>query len=225
MDVIVGRRHFVHAPTLAGPGRVVGVVETRDEYWNHNTAYHPWLVDIATRHNGDVLDVGGGDGLLAQRMSPVSRSVTAIEPDPPAVQRASERLADHPGVAVVETDFERYQPNGQRFDLITFVASLHHMDLRPTLSRARDMLTPTGEIAVVGLSADKSIPDWLWAVACVPAVLVGSRLHRETRDIGVVVTEPQDSLSEIRRTVGEVLPGASVRRALYYRYLMRWANS
>ena len=49
MDVIVGRRHFVHAPTLAGPGRVVGVVETRDEYWNHNTAYHPWLVDIATR--------------------------------------------------------------------------------------------------------------------------------------------------------------------------------
>ena len=162
MDVIVGRRHFVHALTLAGPGRVVGVVETPDEYWNHNTAYHPWLVDIATRHNGDVLDVGGGDGLLAQRMSPVSRSVTAIEPDPSAVQRASERLADHPGVAVVETDFERYQPNGQRFDLITFVASLHHMDLRPTLSRARDMLTPTGEIAVVGLSANKSIPDWLW---------------------------------------------------------------
>ena len=225
MNVIVGRRHFVHALTLAGAWQSRWCGRDARRYWNHNTAYHPWLVDIATRHNGDVLDVGGGDGLLAQRMSPVSRSVTAIEPDPSAVQRASERLADHPGVAVVETDFERYQPNGQRFDLITFVASLHHMDLRPTLSRARDMLTPTGEIAVVGLSANKSIPDWLWAVACVPAVLVGSRLHLETRDIGVVVTEAQDILSEIRRTVDEVLPGASVRRALYYRYLMRWANS
>ena len=61
-------------------------------------------------------------------------------------------------------------------------------------------------------------------MACVPAVLVGSRLHRETRDIGVVVTEPQDSLSEIRRTVDEVLPGASLRRALYYRYLLRWGQ-
>jgi 2-polyprenyl-3-methyl-5-hydroxy-6-metoxy-1,4-benzoquinol methylase len=35
------------------------------QYWNHNTAYHPWLIDIATRHHGDVLDVGCGDGLLA----------------------------------------------------------------------------------------------------------------------------------------------------------------
>ena len=46
--------------------------------------------------------------------------------------------------------------------------------------------------------------------------------HRETRDIGVKVTEPEESLSEIRHAIDEVLPGASTRRALYYRYLMRW---
>ncbi|MDT5107097.1 MAG: hypothetical protein QOI25_4610 [Mycobacterium sp.] len=32
------------------------------DYWNHNTAYHPWLVGIAAKHRGDVLDVGCGDG-------------------------------------------------------------------------------------------------------------------------------------------------------------------
>jgi 2-polyprenyl-3-methyl-5-hydroxy-6-metoxy-1,4-benzoquinol methylase len=37
-------------------------------YWNHNTAYHPWLVFIAAEHHGDVLDIGCGDGLLAKRM-------------------------------------------------------------------------------------------------------------------------------------------------------------
>lgn len=58
------------------------------EYWNHNTAYHPWLLDIATKQEGDVLDVGCGDGLLAQRLAPVSRTVTAIDPDASSVLRA-----------------------------------------------------------------------------------------------------------------------------------------
>jgi hypothetical protein len=37
-------------------------------------------------------------------------------------------------------------------------------------------------------------------------------------------TDPRQSLSEIRQTADEVLPGASVRRTLYHRYLFRWAD-
>lgn len=195
-----------------------------DEYWNHNTAYHPWLVGIAKRHDGVVLDVGGGDGLLADRLSAVSRSVTVLEPDSAAAQRAATRLAGVANVAVIQTDLERYESAGQRFDLITFVASIHHMDLRASLRTARQMLTPTGEIAVVGLSANKSAADWVWAVACLPFAHIGSRIHRETPDIGLVMTDPAESLGEIRRVADEVIPGASVRRTLYYRYLLRWAN-
>jgi hypothetical protein len=36
-------------------------VPTDRDYWNHNTAYHPWLLDIATQRGGDVLDVGCGE--------------------------------------------------------------------------------------------------------------------------------------------------------------------
>ena len=63
-----------------------------DEYWNHNAAYHPWLIDIAARHRGHVLDVGCGEGLLAQRLATVSRSVIGVDSDPASVWRASERL-------------------------------------------------------------------------------------------------------------------------------------
>jgi hypothetical protein len=77
------------------------------------------------------------------------------------------------------------------------------------------MLTPAGEIAVVGLSANTSLIHWVWAGACLPAVRIGSWPHRETSDIGVVVTEPRESLREIRRVADEVLPGAAIRRALY----------
>jgi 2-polyprenyl-3-methyl-5-hydroxy-6-metoxy-1,4-benzoquinol methylase len=192
------------------------------DYWNHNTAYHPWLVAIAAEHRGDILDVGCGDGLLAQRLAPVSRSVTGIDPDPAAIGRASDRLAAVQHVTVSRADFEHYRAGERRFDLITFVASLHHMDLRAALVKARDLLTPTGEIAVVGCAANKTVRDWVWSALCVPAARIGSGLHSETRNVGVVVQDPQEGLDDIRRAVSEVLPGASVRRALYYRYLLRW---
>jgi 2-polyprenyl-3-methyl-5-hydroxy-6-metoxy-1,4-benzoquinol methylase len=198
---------------------------TDRNYWSHNTAYHPWLVGIAAEHRGDVLDVGCGDGLLAQRLAPVSRSVTGIDPDPAAIGRAADRLASVRHVTVSHGDFQDYQPGAHRFDLITFVASLHHMDLRASLVKARDLLTPTGEIAVVGISANTTVRDWVWSAMCVPAARIGSWLHSEARTVGVVVKDPQEGLDDIRRIVDEVLPGALVRRALYYRYLLRWSRS
>lgn len=205
-------------------GTVGGVTPPSDTYWNHNAAYHPWLVKIAAQRRGDVLDVGCGDGLLAQRLAPVSRSVTAIDPEPAALQRAWRRLADHPHTTVTQAGFADFDPGPRRFDLITMVASLHHMDLRGALTKARGLLTPSGEIAVVGLSANKTVRDWLWSALCLPAARAGSWWHRETRDIGVTVAEPAESLDEIRRAADAILPGATIRRALYYRYLLRWRN-
>lgn len=192
------------------------------DYWNHNSAYHPWLIPIAAQHCGDVLDVGCGEGLLAQRLAPVSRSVVAIDPDPEAVRRARDRLCVDRNVTVAQVAFEAFEAGDSRFDLITFVASLHHMDLRESLAKARHLLRPSGEIAVVGLSADKTPGDWLWSAACLPAVRIGSWLHAETRDIGVPVTEARESLGEIHQIADDILAGAVVRRGLYYRYLLRW---
>lgn len=196
-----------------------------EDYWNHNTAYHPWLVDLASRHRGDVLDVGCGEGLLAARLAAVSRSVVGIDADSAAVLRASQRLRALGNASVERRRFDELQQAERAFDLITFVASLHHLPLRDTLWKARHMLRPGGELAVVGLSANKSVADWVWAGLCLPAVRVGSRLHRETRNIGVAVADPGESLAEIRRTAEDVLPGARIRRGLYYRYRLLWRNA
>ncbi len=192
------------------------------DYWNHNTAYHPWVLTLA--HGRDVLDVGCGDGLLAQRLAPFSRSVVGIDPDPSAIRRARARLAGVDGVSIVETTLADFVSDNARFDLITFVASLHHLDLREALTAAREMLRPGGDLAVVGLSANTTVADWLWSALCLPAVRLGSRWHRETRDIGVAVASPREGLADIRRVAADVLPGAHIRRGLYYRYLMRWTK-
>ncbi|BCI54230.1 methyltransferase [Mycolicibacterium litorale] len=196
---------------------------TAPVYWNHNTAYHPWLVRLAAEQRGDVLDVGCGDGLLARRLAPVSRSVTGLDPDAAVLRRARERLAGLETVDVMHADFLSFDPAGRRFDLVTFVASLHHMPLRPALERARELVSSQGRIAVVGLSANRTVRDWLWSAMCLPAVRVASLWHHERRDVGVHTSDPRESLDEIRDVAGDVLPGACIRRALYYRYLLLWS--
>lgn len=195
-----------------------------EHYWNHNTAYHPWLRDIAVRQRGDVLDVGCGDGLLLQRLAPVSRRVVGIDSDAAAVDRARRRLQGTGNAAVDHVDFAGFDAPDGSFDLVTFVASIHHQPLAAALSKARRLLKPGGELAVVGLATNASLRDWGWALLCMPAVVVGSKIHRETPDIGVPIAEPRESLAGIRHLADDVIPGAVIRRGLYYRYLLSWVS-
>lgn len=41
-----------------------------DDYWNHSTAYHGWILRTGLRDDArDVLDGGCGDGFLLQRLA------------------------------------------------------------------------------------------------------------------------------------------------------------
>lgn len=196
------------------------------EYWNHNTAYHRWILNIVIqRRSGDVLDVGCGDGLLLQRLAPLCTSATGLEPDPAMLELARARLADVPGVKLVEGCFTGYEPRTDRFDVIVFVASLHHMEAQDALAKARDLLRPGGDLLVVGLAADVTLRDRVRAALLAPLVRLASFAHRESRGApGASIARPREGLAELRETAGAVLPGVRIRRGLYYRYLLRWTK-
>lgn len=195
------------------------------DYWNHNSAYHDRILAVAAeRPRHHALDVGCGEGLLLQRLAPFAGTVTGIDPDPSVIKRSRSRLAGLPDATVHQEDFASYRPEGQRFDLITFVASLHHLDLADSLVKARDLLNPGGDLLVVGLAANKTSADWFHSALVLPWVRLSSFLHRETRDIGVPTAQPRESLTEIRAVAGTILPGVRIRRGLYYRYLLRWTR-
>jgi SAM-dependent methyltransferase len=195
------------------------------EYWNHNTAYHPWILRIAAAHRGraDVLDVGCGEGLAMQRLAPVAASVTGIDPDVASLARAKARLAATPNTHLVRGDFLAHDFGTTRFALVTFVASVHHMDLHAALTTARSLLRPDGELAVVGLFAP-SAADYALGVLQIPVVRLAGLIHHESRDIGVPTAGPRETLAEIRAVATGVVPGARIRRGLYYRYLLRWTQ-
>jgi 2-polyprenyl-3-methyl-5-hydroxy-6-metoxy-1,4-benzoquinol methylase len=113
------------------------------EYWNHNSAYHPIIVRIAGSLNGDALDVGCGDGLLIERLARVSRQVTGIDRDRASIERAKQRTAALANATVAVANFSEMTIAPESYDLITFVASLHHMSLGFSLQKAAQLLRPS----------------------------------------------------------------------------------
>jgi SAM-dependent methyltransferase len=111
-----------------------------------------------------------------------------------------------------------------RFDLITCVASLHHMPLLPALERMRDLLAPGGELRVVGLSANKTISDWIISGMVLVPIRLMSKARRESGYPDMTTAQPSESFTEIRAAAATILPGSQVRRRVYYRYTIAWVK-
>lgn len=106
------------------------------DYWNHNTAYHAELLDAVPPSGGDVLDIGCGDGLLVEKLATKATRVIGLDPDPRAINQARRRLTETPNAQVVLGSFlTAPELDGQSFDLITCVATLHHMPLFAALEQ------------------------------------------------------------------------------------------
>ena len=195
------------------------------DYWNHNTAYHPELLDAVPSNTSHVLDVGCGDGLLLQKLSTRTEHLTGIDPDSSALSQARTRFSNSAKVRLILGDFLiSPELEKQGFDLITCVAALHHMPLIPALERMRDLLAPGGQIRVVGLAANKTITDWgISGLLLVPIRLM-SKAHNESGYPDMKTTRPSESLTEVRNAAARVLPGSKVRRRFYYRYTLAWTK-
>jgi SAM-dependent methyltransferase len=191
-----------------------------DSYWNHNTAYHPWILRVVGRRSR-VLDVGCGDGLLVQRLAPVSDHVVGLEPDPATAARARTRLDGQHGVEIVTEDLLGYRPEAP-FDAVVFVASVHHVGLAEGFRRAADLLAPGGVLVVVGLAQNHSLLDWVRSAASIPLNKIAGWIHHERNDVGVPVADPAAANADLRRVVREEQPGARWRHGVHYRYLLQW---
>lgn len=101
-----------------------------------------------------VLEVGCGTGLVTLRATRVApgADVTALDPDPRALQRASRKVGDRPGVHF-EQGYAQQLPYAEHtFDRVLSSMMLHHLDhdvKAAALSEAFRVLKPGGEMHVV----------------------------------------------------------------------------
>lgn len=148
-----------------------------------------------------------------------------VDSDTRAITRARARINAVSSARVEEGDFMEINFKPSSYDLVTMVATLHHLDFEMAMARVESLLRPGGKLIVIGLSANKSIADLTLSGAALPVVRLMSRVHREHRDIHVVTADPIQNLREIREAAGRLLPGCKIRRGLYYRYILTWSKN
>ena len=191
----------------------------RSGYWNHNVHYQPVILSAVPPGCRTALDVGCGDGLLAARLAERCAEVTAIDRDPRMIAAAR---AQHPsGITFIEADFLTYRFPEASFNFVCANTSLHHMDFIAALTTMARVLRPGGQLAVIGLAADKSITDLLAAAPAVPVNLFYRAIYG-WGESGAPIMFPDHSWREVRAAASQTLPGVRYRRHLLWRYSLLW---
>ena len=191
--------------------------------WSHNDHFHGWILRKLPPGRGSALDVGCGRGELLVLLAGRYAAVTGIDQDPDMVAAAAGRCAPLPQVTVVNAAFPGVAGS---YDLITMVAVLHHLPLDETLTHIRRLLRPGGRLLVVGLARPASTPDLAWRIASAllnPAVgMIKHPRAAVPASPPFPVRTPTLSFDELRSAVAVQLPGARIRRRLFFRYTLAW---
>jgi ubiquinone/menaquinone biosynthesis C-methylase UbiE len=189
--------------------------------WNHNIHYHDFILSLARPDCRRALDVGCGQGLLARQLAQHCREVVAIDIDRDTISQAKASGGPEARIKFVEGDVMTYPFSDDSFDLITAVATLHHLQLRPALARFQKLLRPGGVLAIIGLYRGGTLRDRALAPIAFSASWM-LRLVRGYTDVGAPVQGPRETLQEIQRACDLLLPEASLRRRLLFRYSLAW---
>ncbi|MFF5982140.1 class I SAM-dependent methyltransferase [Streptomyces olindensis] len=195
--------------------------------WDHNALFHPWILRQLPARVGSALDVGCGSGDLARLLAGRAGRVHGIDADPAITARARALTPATAPVTYTVADAPAGLPD-RSHDVITCVAVLHHLPFTGALEAFRDRLAPGGTLVVVGLHRARTPVDHLLGLASVPLnivmALLRNRGRRAPRPVSMSApTRPADlTFAEIAREARTVLPGARLRRRLFWRYTLVW---
>lgn len=200
--------------------------------WNHNNHYHPYLLRQMPKPGCYALDIGCGTGEFARRLTERTEHVLALDLSPEMIRIAKERSMSAPTIDYQVGDILSYPLPAESFDFIGSIATFHHLDLTTVLAKIKPTLKAGGVLAILDLYQAQTAADYLTSIAAIPV----TRLHswRKNGRPRRLSPEAQASwaqhdqhdrylpLSEVRRVCADLLPGATIKRHLLWRYSLVW---
>ncbi|WP_045878752.1 class I SAM-dependent methyltransferase [Pseudofrankia sp. DC12] len=203
--------------------------------WSHNAYYHRLLLRQLPRPCRRVLDVGCGVGAFAARLAQHSEQVDAVDRSARMIEEARRHTPGN--VRCVLADVLADPLPAKDYDAILSICALHHMPLQDALPVLAAALRPGGVLAAVALPRTDLRHEWpveivaavahrfLGAVFLANGLLRGNRPfagEHHTRTGMPVVMNPPLTTRAAAREAAAILPGARVRRLLFWRYLLIW---
>jgi SAM-dependent methyltransferase len=202
--------------------------------WDHNTYYQRPLLHRLPQRCGRVLDVGCGAGTFAARLADHAEQVDAVDKSAAMIEAA--RQLTPANVTCIHADVLKLSLPAEHYDAIVSITALHHVPLDDALRHLAPALRPGGVLAAVVLPRSdlpREIPTEMVAAA---ANRVFGAVFAALRTIGCggwyrlepthetmpKVIDPPLTTRQAREVAATTLPGARVRRLLFWRYLLLW---
>ncbi|MFC9912686.1 class I SAM-dependent methyltransferase [Streptomyces sp. NPDC127197] len=186
---------------------------------NFNDHYHQLLLKQVPDGARTALDVGCGTGRFARLLAGRGLEVDGIDANAEVIEAAR---AAGGGPRYRQADVREGQLPDGRYDFISCIASLHHMPFETVLT-LRQALAPGGVLAVLGPYPVRTATDFAWALPTLCLLRADRVLSRRDRAPSVqipMVWPPPLSYGEARAESARPLPGSTLRRLLFWRYLL-----
>jgi ubiquinone/menaquinone biosynthesis C-methylase UbiE len=202
--------------------------------WDHNAYYHRLLLRHLPRPCNRVLDVGCGAGGFAVELAKRAGHVDALDRSPAMIEEA--KRVSPPNVTCILADVLQEPLPDARYDAIVSITALHHAPLEEVLPRLARALRPGGVLAAVALprhdlphelpvELTAAIGHRLFGTAFATLRSRGRRpwyAMEPAHLIMPVVLDPSLATRQVRQQASVLLPGAHVRRLVFWRYLLLW---
>jgi len=123
-----------------------------------------FVLKYLPRRNVRILEVGCGNGELAERLQNIGFEVVAVDSSAEAVENTKQR-----GVDARVAEFPDFDESA--FDAILFTRSLHHLQaLDETVAKTHQLLNPNGLVLVEDFAfneASEATIEWLYGVVSI----------------------------------------------------------
>ena len=202
--------------------------------WNHNSCYFGHLLKMLPAGAGAVLDIGCGKGELSLLLSQKADSVLAVDLADKMIAYARGHSAAG-NISYVCGNILDMTFADDSLDGIVTTATAHHLPYAWLLDFAKRTLKTGGRLLVLDLAKAAAPMDYIvWGSAFFPNVVMSliknGRLRKDDPHTSEVWRRHGEhdtymTLREIRRLADKHLPGAVVRRKLFWRYTLVWEKS
>lgn len=200
-----------------------------EEGWTANNHYHDLLLSHVPRNCEHALEIGCGTGAFARELARRSQRVLGLDLSAEMIRVARSRSGEFKNLEFQLADAMRYDFPQSHFDFVCSIATLHHVDQRQLLVKMRDTLKPGGVLVVLDLVASESLMDRVldvigFGVSPMLRLIHNGRLQPppEVRKAWEQhgKHDSYSTITQMRALAHEFLPGATVTRQLFWRYLL-----
>ena len=200
-----------------------------DEGWTANNHYHTSLLRHVPQNCENALEIGCGTGAFARQLATRCRRVVALDLSPEMIRVARSRSTQFANLEFQLADAMTWDFPRAHFDFICSIATLHHTEQRPLLLKLKDALKPNGVLVVLDLVESRGLFERMIDVAGFGVSGALRLVHNGRLNPPPEVRKAWEqhgkhdsylTISDVRALADEILPGASVRRCLFWRYAL-----